>query len=138
MRFGAAPAVLAVILSLAAASARAENCPAKSTGMDDIIAAVNGATSCDRAKACGYASSGDVQFASAVEKKCEGGFLNRLKAPEKQTYQREIDGCDRKYQDEDGSMYRSFAAFCRAKVAQRYAQKASRQAGPSKARLLVP
>jgi hypothetical protein len=42
--------------------------------------------------------------------------------------------CDRKYRNQSGTMYLSATAFCRAKVAQRYAQKASKQAGPSKAR----
>jgi hypothetical protein len=32
--------------------------------------------------------------------------------------------CDRKYQNESGTMYRSFTAFCRAEVAQRHARRA--------------
>jgi hypothetical protein len=42
--------------------------------------------------------------------------------------------CDRKYRNEEGTMYRSFTAFCRAEVAQRYSQKARKVAGPSPAR----
>jgi hypothetical protein len=42
--------------------------------------------------------------------------------------------CDRKYRNKSGTMYLSATAFCRAKVAQRYSQKVSKQAGPSKAR----
>jgi hypothetical protein len=42
-------ASLALGLCLAAASARAEDCPAKSTMMDDIIAALNEAPGCERA-----------------------------------------------------------------------------------------
>ena len=38
--------------------------------------------------------------------------------------------CDRKYRNESGTMYRSFTAFCRAEVAQRY----SRQARKARAR----
>src|SRR4029077_959350 len=49
MRFGPWTAILAVVLSLAAASARAEDCPARTTQMDDIIVALNEAPSCDRA-----------------------------------------------------------------------------------------
>ena len=44
--------------------------------------------------------------------------------------------CDRKYRNESGTMYRSATAFCRAEVAQRYSQKALKQASPSKARKL--
>ena len=140
MRFGPGLAILAVVLSFAAAPARAEDCPAKSSGMDDIVAAVNDAPSCDRAmkvaEACAYGASADVQFGAAVEKKCEADFLGNLKAPRKRAYAREMGACDRKYRNESGTMYRSATAFCRAEVAQRYSQKALKQASPSKARKL--
>ena len=62
-----------------------EACPAKSTMMDDVIAALNEAPSCDRARkvfeACEYGTSGDIQFGAVVEKKCEGDFVARLKDP---------------------------------------------------------
>jgi hypothetical protein len=118
--------VLPVIIFLGAVSAAAEDCPAKSTQMDDIIEAINAAPGCDRAmkifEACEFGASGDVQFGAAVEKKCEGGFLGQLTAPKRQAYQREMRVCDRKYRNESGTMYLSFTAFCRAEVAQRYAQ----------------
>jgi hypothetical protein len=127
MRFRSGLAVLAAILSFAT-PALAEDCPAKSTGMDDIIAALNAAKSCDTAmkvfEACEYGASGDVQFGAVVEKKCEGDFLDRLKAPQKAAYQRAIDVCDRKYRNQSGTMYISFTAFCRAQVAQRYSHQA--------------
>jgi hypothetical protein len=138
MRFGPGPAILAVILSFTVAPAWAEDCPAQSTAMDEIIAAVNGASSCARAmkvaEACAYGASADVQFGAAVEKKCEGDFLAALNAPRKQAYAREMGGCDRKYRNQSGTMYLSAAAFCRAEVAQRYSQKALAQASRSKAR----
>jgi len=128
MRFGPGVAILAVVLSFAAGPVRAEDCPAKSRDMDDIIDAVNKAPSCDRAMkvadACAYGAGGDVQFAAAVEKKCEGDFLAKLKAREKQAYAREMRVCDRKYRNESGTMYISATAFCRAKVAQRYSRQA--------------
>ena len=132
MRFGPGPAILAVILSFTVAPAWAEDCPAKSTGMDDIIAAVNGALKV--AEACAYGASADVQFGAAVEKKCEGDFLAGLKAPRRQAYAREMGVCDRKYRNQSGTMYLSAAAFCRAEVARRYSQKALAQASRSKAR----
>ena len=132
MRFGPGPAILAVILSFTVAPAWAEDCPAKSTGMDDIIAAVNGALKV--AEACAYGASADVQFGAAVEKKCEGDFLAGLKAPRKQAYARKMGVCDRKYRNQSGTMYLSAAAFCRAEVARRYSQKALAQASRSKAR----
>jgi len=138
MRFEPCLAGLAVILSLAAASARAEDCPAKSTQMDDIIIALNEAPSCDRAmkvfEACEYGASGDVQFGAVVEKKCEGDFLARLKDPQRHVYQREMRVCDRKYRNQSGTMHLSFTAFCRAEVAQRYSHKAQKVAGSSPSR----
>ena len=121
--------VLAVVLSLGAAPARAtEDCPAKSTYDGRHHRCAERDPGCDRAmkvfEACEYGASGDVQFGAAVEKKCEGDFLARLKAPQKQAYQREMRVCDRKYRNQSGTMYLSFTAFCRAEVAQRYSHKA--------------
>jgi len=128
--------VLALVLVLGAAPAIAEDCPAKSTQMDDIIDAINAAPGCDRAmkifEACEFGASGDVQFGAAVEKKCEGDFLGRLTAPKKQAYRHEMRVCDRKYRNESGTMYLSFTAFCRAEVAQRYSQRARKTAGASR------
>jgi hypothetical protein len=80
-------------------------------------------------KDCAYTASGDVQLGAAVEKKCERDFLGHLGRPEKQAYQRKMRVCDRKYQNESGTMYLSFTAFCRAEVAQRYARQARKAAG---------
>ena len=138
MRSGPAAAILAVVLSFAASPVQAEDCPAKSNAMEDVIATLNQAPSCDRAmkifEACALGASGDVQYGAAVESKCEGDFLSRLKAPKKQAYQREMGVCDRKYRNQSGTMYLSFTAFCRAKVAQRYSQKALKAASPARAR----
>ncbi|MHC2254960.1 hypothetical protein [Bradyrhizobium embrapense] len=121
-------AVPAVLFMLVPAHAATEECPAKSTQMDDIIAVLEKAPSCNRAmkifEACEYGASGDVQFGAVVEKKCEADFLSGLKGGPKRTYQHEMQVCDRKYRNESGTMYISFTAFCRAQVAQRYSQKA--------------
>jgi hypothetical protein len=128
--------VLVLVLVLGAAPAIAEDCPAKSTQMDDIIDAIKAAPGCDRAmtifEACEFGASGDVQFGAAVEKKCEGDFLGQLTTQKKQAYQHAMRVCDRKYRNESGTMYLSFTAFCRAEVAQRYSQKARKTAGTSR------
>jgi hypothetical protein len=131
-------ASLVVALSLAAASVRAEDCPAKSTVMDDVIAALNEAPNCDRAmklfEACEYGASGDIRFGALVETKCERDFLPRLTAVQKQHYQSEMRACDRKYRNEQGTMYRSFTAFCRAEVARRYSRRARKATTSTQAR----
>ena len=114
-------------------AADAEECPAQSTSMDDVIAVLNAAPSCGAAmklfEACAYGASGDVQFGEVVEKKCEADFGSQLKPPQKLSYQRELQACDRKYRNKSGTMYMSATAFCRAQVAQRYSQRALKAAG---------
>ncbi|HXH43148.1 MAG TPA: hypothetical protein VNK51_04780 [Bradyrhizobium sp.] len=114
-------------------AADAEECPAQSTSMDDVIAVLNAAPSCGAAmklfEACAYGASGDVQFGEVVEKKCEADFGSQLKPPQKLSYQGELQACDRKYRNKSGTMYLSFTAFCRAQVAQRYSQRALKAAG---------
>lgn len=131
-------AVAAVILSLSAGPALAAVCLGKSMTLDDIIDAINAAPGCERAmklfEACEFGTSGDIHLGAAVEKKCERDFLARLKEPQRHFYQREMRVCDRKYQNEEGTMYLSFTAFCRAEVARRYSRQALRAAGPSRAR----
>jgi hypothetical protein len=138
MRIKFHPAGLAVALSLVAHPAQAGNCPAKSTMMDDILAVLKEAPSCERARkvfeACEYGTSGDVQFGAVVEARCEGDFLAGLKEPQKILYRREMRKCDRKYQNEQGTMYRSFTAFCRADVALRYSRRARKTATPASSR----
>ena len=131
-------AFLAVALSLAIQPANAADCPAKSSMMDDIIAVLDDASSCDRAikifQACEYGTSGDIRFGAVVEKKCEADFLRHLKKPQEIAYRHELRLCDRKYANQQGTMYRSFTAFCRAEVAQRYSRRALKAGGPSRSR----
>jgi hypothetical protein len=58
-------------------------------------------------------------------------LLGRLKEPQRRLYQSKMRFCDRKYQNEEGTMYRSFTAFCRAEVAQRFSRQAGKAAAPS-------
>jgi hypothetical protein len=136
MRFGSCMAV--VVLSLSAAPAFAAVCLDKSMSLDEIVEAIDATPGCGRAmklfEACEFGTSGDVQLGAAVEKKCERDFLAGLKAPRRLAYQREMQVCDNKYRNQSGTMYRSFTAFCRAGVAQRYSQNALKVRGASPAR----
>ncbi len=132
MRFGPGLAVLAIVIVFSAAGAPlfAAVCIDKSMTPDEIIAVINAAPGCDQAikifEDCEYGASGDVLLGAAVEKKCEADFRSRLTAATKKAYQHQMGVCDRKYAKEDGTMYRSFTAFCRAEVSQRYARQARR------------
>jgi hypothetical protein len=116
----------------------AQSCPARSSAMEDVVAELNEAPGCDRAmkvfEACEFGTSGDIRLGAVVEQKCERDFLIRLKAPQRKVYVREMQACDRKYQNESGTMYRSFTAFCRAEVAQHYSHRARKAAGTVQAR----
>jgi hypothetical protein len=120
-------AALGLVLSLGSTQAAPAECPAKTTLLEDVVAALNGARGCDAAmkvfEACQYGASGDTEFGDIVEKKCEADFLGRADASKKQAYKRELGVCDRKYRNQSGTMYISFTAFCRAEVAQRYSQR---------------
>jgi hypothetical protein len=123
---------MAVILSLSAGPARAAVCLGKSMTLEEIIGVINSTRGCERAmklfEACEFGTSDDIHLGAAVERKCEADFLRRLGAPQKLTYRHEMRGCDRKYENESGTMYRSFTAFCRAEVAQRYSRRALKAA----------
>ena len=138
MRLGPSAAVLATVLSIAGAPALAAVCLDKSMTLDEIVDTINASPGCGRAmkvfEACEFGASGDVQLGAAVEKKCEADFLSHLRSPEMLTYRRELRTCDRKYRNEHGTMYRSFTAFCRAEVAQRYSNRIRKHAGASGAR----
>jgi len=125
--------LLAVVLSNAGTDAHAMVCMETSLTSDEAVDAINKQTTCERAmkvfRDCQSGASGDVELGAAVEKKCEADFLPGLNAAQQQAYKREMRVCDQKYRNKSGTMYVSFAAFCRAEVAKRYAQRAPKAAG---------
>jgi hypothetical protein len=136
MRLRSCLAGLALLVlegALGGAAYAAEECPAKSTSMDDIIAVLKAAPGCDRAmtlfEACAFGASGDVQLGEVAAKTCEADFIGQASPPQKLGYQRELEACDRKYRNKSGTMYLSAAAFCRAEAAQRYSRQALKAAG---------
>ena len=129
MRLGSVLTILlAAACSIAAAPVRAAVCLDRSMTIDEIVDAIKAARGCERAMAlfkdCQLGTSGDIPLGAAVEKKCEADFMPRQMATRNTAYQRELSACDRKYVNEQGAMYRSFTAFCRAEVAQRYSRRA--------------
>lgn len=138
MRFGPGPAVLAVILSLGASPALAVVCQNTSMSLDEAVDVIKAAPGCGGAMKiftdCSLGTSGDIRMGEAVEHKCEGDFLGKLKTPQKKAYEDRLNFCNWKYRNESGTMYRSFSAFCRAEISQRYSAQALKAASPSRAR----
>lgn len=122
-------AVGALAISAAAGAAehepKKEECPTfNHEAIEDML---RHAPSCRRAvtlfEICEYGAGGDVTLGMAVTKKCEGDFLGKLSVAQKRAYDRKQKHCARKYQNEEGTMYRSFEAFCGAYVARDYSAK---------------
>lgn len=123
------PAAVALAISIASSAAKdaakKEECP--TLNHQEIEDLLRRAPSCQRAIAlfeiCQFGSSGDVSFGAIVTEKCEADFLGKLSAAQRRAYDREQKQCARKYASEDGTMYRSFEAFCGADVARNYSAR---------------
>jgi len=94
---------------------------------EDVEDALQQAPSCAAAykmfEDCAYGASGDVPLGTAVQERCEADFLTKLDAGKKSAYHRQLAACDRKYAHKSGTIYLSFAAFCRAGAARDLAKK---------------
>ena len=103
-------------------AARKEECP--TLDHKEIEDLLGKAPSCRRAlvlfEICQFGTSGDVSLGAIVTHTCEADFLGKLNRGQRRAYQREQQNCRRKYSKQDGSMYRSFEAFCGANVARNY------------------
>ena len=119
--------MLAISTAVSAAKdkPKQEECP--TLDHQEIEDLLHKAPSCQRAGAlfesCQFGTSGDVSLGAIVTGKCEGDFLGKLNAAQRRAYHREQKRCQRKYAHEDGTMYRSFEAFCGADVARNYSAK---------------
>jgi hypothetical protein len=117
----------AISISMTAAKDRQkkEECPTLNLG--EIEELVRKSPTCRRAVAvfelCEVGTSGDLRLGAAVTEKCEADFLGKLTPPQKRSYNTEQKRCAHKYQDKDGTMYRSFEAFCGAYVARDYSAR---------------
>ncbi len=119
------PAIGAVLLFVLPAGAK--DCPTQDLGWEAREAAVGKAPTCREAlavaEACAFGASGDTGLTGIVIEKCEAGFLPRLSKAQRSAYDGGMKRCDRKYRREQGTMYRSMEAFCRAKHARDTAAK---------------
>lgn len=128
-------AVLAVLVPTAAFAAD-DRCPIESLNIADITKGISQAPTCDAAlkmfQKCSVGTSGDVGIGEVVTQKCEALFEGKLSAQQKRAYSSAKRICDTKYAREDGTMYRSFEAFCRAQAAHRVAMPFFQSRTPAK------
>jgi hypothetical protein len=105
-------------------SALAAECTIERDALDD---AVEQAPSCAAAyklfEDCGLGSSADVPLGATVQERCEKDFSSKLDAARKKAYERQLAACDRKYAHRSGTIYLSYAAFCRAGAARDLAKR---------------
>jgi len=127
---------LTVLISMAAAKdqKKKEECPTLNLG--EIEDLVRKSPTCRRSVAvfelCEVGTSGDLRLGAAVTEKCEADFLGKLTAAQRRAYDSEQNRCAHKYQGKDGTMYRSFEAFCGAYVARDYSARFLKSSGRTK------
>jgi hypothetical protein len=105
----------------------ARDCPVKDIAHEPREAAIRNAPTCDEAMellvACSFGGTGDVSLGLIVTAKCEAMFLKRLNAKQRRRYDRGIAACYAEHKNEQGTMFRSMAAICRAALAQSFAHR---------------
>lgn len=118
--------LLLLPMAVAAPKAAKQECP--TLDKDEIEKLLKEAPSCDQSmkmfEVCSFGTSNDTDLGEIVSEKCEGDFVAKLSKAERKTYDGRRDQCQKKYANKSGSMYRSFSAFCAAKVSQDYSRKA--------------
>jgi uncharacterized protein YecT (DUF1311 family) len=117
--------LLAAAFSAFAASAALAGDACFGSDGEAMSAALKNAGSCRAAlakfSACAWGSSADLAFGDVVVKVCEGEFLAKLTPAGKANYEAEAGLCDYEHARQEGTMYRSAEALCRAEVASKFA-----------------
>src|SRR4028119_720216 len=107
--------------------AAAAECPVAGFDWEKIEEAARTAPSCERSfqmlARCSSGAGSDVGLGSVITDRCEADFLTKLSSAQRQVYRSAQARCQRKYQQESGTMYRSFEAFCGAEIALVYARR---------------
>ena len=117
----------AVLFAIGVAPAAAATVDCPTLHHDDILELLRQAPTCEKSlvlfEACSHGTSGDVELSKVVIRKCESNFLIKLSKSQRQAYDQQQKRCSRKYQNEDGTLYRSFEAFCSAVLARDYTRR---------------
>jgi hypothetical protein len=144
LRLNPAIFAFAVVLALPGA-VRAVDCPVETQVQGTLEAkeqAIRKAPTCKRAyeimEACAYTASGDTGLGEALRERCEPEFLLKVSKAQRRIYAAEQKRCSNKYAHESGTMYVSFAAFCRAESTVKYAARYGVPAKPKNETLRPP
>jgi hypothetical protein len=104
-----------------------KNIEKASSYMDAVRTIVQGAASCPRAyqlmQSCQFGTSGDNELADMVQSKCEPLFLPTATPAVRGAYKMALSKCDKIAERNEGTMYMSFAAVCRAGASRDFARK---------------
>lgn len=107
-----------------------QDCPTQETGWEAREAVVRKAPTCRDAlkvaESCAFGASGDIGLTDIVIKRCEADFLAGLGKASRQRYDAGMKRCSQKHRRQDGTMYRSMEAFCRATLARDTAANAAK------------
>jgi hypothetical protein len=118
-------AISLVAIATGPSIAATKDCP--TLDGDKILELMDRAPTCAESRtlfeACSHGASGDVGLSEVVIRKCEGDFLTKLSKSQRQAYDQQQKRCTRKYQNQSGTMYRSFEAFCSANLARDYSRR---------------
>jgi hypothetical protein len=101
----------------------AEVCPVH--GPEEKLQILAAAPSCQESvrlfTLCAMGASLDGRLAVPVKENCEKRFISRLTAERRKTYEAELEACNAKYAQRQGTINRSANAFCRVDVISKYA-----------------
>ena len=116
--------IILIMTMFAVSHAHAE-CPVKDFDGEKILNAVIASQTCEEAsnvaKNCAFGSSFDVATTSEAILICERDF-DVYSAPLAGAYNTLVAACGTKYENEQGTMYRAFAAFCALSVAEFFSE----------------
>jgi len=105
--------LLALSLSI---SAMAVECPSTA---EEVQTQIEQQTECyfaaQIARECAWGSSIDVQFVSSAAEKCMD-FEPKMKRSDKKIYNNLLTKCNKKYENQEGTLYRSMHAHCTLNV----------------------
>lgn len=108
--------LLSLFALLLSVNAMAVDCPSSA---EEVQLQIEQQTECyfaaQIARECAWGSSIDVQFVAAATEKCMD-FEPKMKRSDKKMYKSLMNKCAKKYENEEGTLYRSMHAHCTLNV----------------------